>query len=108
MQNNRRIQLLKEETSTITASAKVEGVEVPYRATAGNIIIKNDQGKPKGSIFYVSYIKEGVEDSKERPIVFCFNGGPGCAAVWMHLGAFGTQDHSAHRKRRHPTPLSSC
>ncbi|MBN1223769.1 MAG: peptidase S10, partial [Candidatus Aminicenantes bacterium] len=46
-------------------------------------------GKAKGSIFYIAYTKDGVKVPSQRPIMFCFNGGPGGAAVWVHLGAFG-------------------
>ncbi len=40
------------------------------------------------SMFYVAYLKRGGEASA-RPITFLFNGGPGSATVWLHMGAFG-------------------
>ena len=43
---------------------------------------------PKASIFFISYTKEG-EQTSERPITFCFNGGPGSSSVWLHLGVLG-------------------
>jgi carboxypeptidase C (cathepsin A) len=42
----------------------------------------------EASIFYVAYFKKGVP-SKDRPITFLFNGGPGSSTVWLHMGAFG-------------------
>ena len=42
----------------------------------------------EASMFYVAYFKKGVA-AKERPITFVFNGGPGSATVWLHMGAFG-------------------
>ncbi|MEJ2085449.1 MAG: peptidase S10 [Acidobacteriota bacterium] len=38
---------------------------------------------------YVSYVRDGVSDRRGRPVTFAFNGGPGSASVWVHLGAFG-------------------
>jgi carboxypeptidase C (cathepsin A) len=40
------------------------------------------------SIFYVAYLKRGG-DASARPLTFLFNGGPGSASVWLHMGAFG-------------------
>src|SRR5204863_8753251 len=39
--------------------------------------------------FSVAYTRDGITDPSTRPIVFCFNGGPGSSSVWLHLGAFG-------------------
>jgi carboxypeptidase C (cathepsin A) len=40
------------------------------------------------SMFYVAYLKRGSE-APARPLTFLFNGGPGSASVWLHMGAFG-------------------
>lgn len=78
------------ETSSITEHRIVlKGTPIDYTATAGNILLKTEEDKAKGSIFYIAYTKDGVKDPSQRPIMFCFNGGPGGAAVWVHLGAFG-------------------
>jgi carboxypeptidase C (cathepsin A) len=42
---------------------------------------------PEASMFYVAYFKQPAAQS--RPITFLFNGGPGSATVWLHMGAFG-------------------
>jgi carboxypeptidase C (cathepsin A) len=62
---------------------------VPYRATAGRILLKDEDGKKLASLFYTSYHRTDVEDTASRPIVFAFNGGPGSSSVWLHLGLFG-------------------
>lgn len=67
----------------------IDGVDVPYTATAGRTILREEEGKKKASFFSVAYTRDGVEDPATRPIVFCFNGGPGSSSVWLHLGAFG-------------------
>ena len=69
--------------------ATVGGVEIAYTATAGRTILREEEGKKKASFFSVAYTRDGVEDPATRPIVFCFNGGPGSSSVWLHLGAFG-------------------
>ncbi len=70
-------------------SLKVSGQEIKYTATAGTILLKLEDGTPKASIFYVAYIKDDVSDASQRPLTFSFNGGPGSASVWLHLGLFG-------------------
>ncbi len=81
--------LIKETTSVTKHRIVLQGTQIDYTATAGTILLKTEEGKAKGSIFYIAYTKDGVKDPSQRPIMFCFNGGPGGAAVWVHLGAFG-------------------
>ncbi len=67
----------------------VRGQTINYTATAGMLPIRNDQTNAvEGGMYYVSYTKDGANPST-RPITFAFNGGPGSATVWLHLGAFG-------------------
>src|SRR5260370_12786448 len=70
-------------------SLKISGQEIKYTATAGTILLKLEDGTPKASIFYVAYTKDDVSDASQRPLTFSFNGGPGAASVWLHLGLFG-------------------
>jgi carboxypeptidase C (cathepsin A) len=78
-----------EETSQTRHTLTLEGQKIPYTATAGTLLVKDDDGTPRASFFYVSYVKEGVKDPRDRPVTFAFNGGPGSASLWVHLGAFG-------------------
>jgi carboxypeptidase C (cathepsin A) len=64
------------------------GRTVHYTATAGNLLIKGEDDKPNGSIFYVAYTEDAVP-AKSRPITFLYNGGPGSATVWLHMGSVG-------------------
>jgi carboxypeptidase C (cathepsin A) len=66
----------------------LDGKPFAYRATAGRMTMKDESGKPKADIFFVSYDTRAADLTK-RPITFLFNGGPGSAAVWLHLGAAG-------------------
>src|SRR5229473_7143901 len=68
---------------------KISGQEIKYTATAGTLLLKLEDGTPKASVFYVAYTKDDVSDTTKRPVTFTFNGGPGAASIWLHLGAFG-------------------
>ena len=68
---------------------KLGGQEIKYTATAGTILLKLEDGTPKASVFYIAYTKDDVSDAAKRPLTFAFNGGPGSASLWLHLGAFG-------------------
>ena len=67
----------------------LDGVRLPYTVTAGTLVLRDDAGKARASIFYVAYTRDGVDAPAARPVTFSFNGGPGSAAVWVQLGAFG-------------------
>lgn len=71
------------------ASVMIGGNNVPYKVTTGKIQLKKDDGKPRASIFHVSYERTDTKDSAERPVMFAFNGGPGSSAVWLHIGVLG-------------------
>ncbi len=62
--------------------------ELHYKVKSGQITLHNKEDKAQGHIFFVAYTKEG-EEAQNRPITFCFNGGPGSSSVWLHLGTFG-------------------
>ena len=76
--------------STTTGTVTVEGQRIDYKAVAGTLVLKNKDGKPTGSMFYVAYFKQGANPAN-RPVTFFYNGGPGSSTVWLHMGAFGPQ-----------------
>lgn len=80
---------LHDEAIETMHSVRIGGVDVSYKATIGSIVLKGDNGDPKASLSYIAYVKEGIEDHSRRPITFCFNGGPGSASIWLHLGLLG-------------------
>jgi carboxypeptidase C (cathepsin A) len=79
----------KEVTSETKHSVSINGNTIQYTATAGNIVLKEENGKPKASFFYIAYTKDGVKDPSTRPLTYSFNGGPGSSSVWLHMGVFG-------------------
>ena len=63
------------------------GKNLRYTATAGTLVIRDEEDKPYGSMFYVAYTLDGAE-SRMRPVSFLYNGGPGSATLWLHMGSF--------------------
>jgi carboxypeptidase C (cathepsin A) len=66
----------------------VDGKLLKYSATAGRLPIKRGDGRIEAEMFYVAYTLDG-QDSAKRPLTFAFNGGPGSASIWLHMGALG-------------------
>jgi carboxypeptidase C (cathepsin A) len=78
-----------EEWSTTSHTLKLGGQSIPYTASAGTTAIKNDAGDPLGLMYSVSYVRSDVTDKSTRPVAFLFNGGPGSASMWLHMGSVG-------------------
>ena len=70
-------------------SFRLRGETIKYKTVAGETYLRDGKDKPTASIFSVSYVREGVADRTQRPVTFVFNGGPGSASLWLHMGAFG-------------------
>ena len=66
----------------------VDGKLLKYTATAGRLPIKRGDGRIEAQMFYVAYTLDG-QDAAKRPLTFAFNGGPGSASIWLHMGALG-------------------
>ncbi len=69
---------------------RVQGQRVRYRATAGTLIMRDEEDKPIAEFGYTAYEKEG-ENKATRPVMFAWNGGPGSASMWLHMGVLGPQ-----------------
>lgn len=75
----------------VEAPGKVQIDEKPldYRIQAGTLLLKDEKGKDKALLSYTAYfLRDGAKDG-QRPITFCFNGGPGAGSSWLNIGAFG-------------------
>lgn len=67
------------------------GETFSYTATAGRLPLKLNEAA-QADIFFVAYRRDGDEEAaRDRPITFVFNGGPGAASAYLHLGALGPQ-----------------
>jgi carboxypeptidase C (cathepsin A) len=64
-----------------------------------------DEPKQKAKVFYVAYTRTDVgNDPAKRPITYSFNGGPGSASVWLHLGALGPRRPELTERGEAPLP----
>ena len=79
----------KEEPPVVTHhEVHVGGKVLRYTATTGYMPIRNEEsGEIEANIFFMAYTLDGA--APKRPLMFSFNGGPGSASIWLHLGAIG-------------------
>lgn len=72
-------------TNTVT----IAGQSVTYTAETGMLPLLKTDGGSRASVFYTAYTRQGETNKATRPLLFCFNGGPGSSSVWLHLGGLG-------------------
>lgn len=78
--------LLPADASSEHVLPTTEGA-LPYTATAGTLDLIGQDGNRTAKIFYTAYV---AKDRKPgRPLTFAFNGGPGAASAYLHLGLVG-------------------
>jgi carboxypeptidase C (cathepsin A) len=58
-------------------------------SVAGKWTVLRKKEKPAAEIFSVSYVAS--DGDRGRPVTFVFNGGPGAASAYLHMGAVGPQ-----------------
>src|SRR4051812_31435399 len=81
---------LSDKLSITEHETKIGDATIKYKSTAGYMTVKDENGKEKANFFFVAYEKiESAADRNDRPITFVFNGGPGAAAIWLHMGTAG-------------------
>jgi carboxypeptidase C (cathepsin A) len=87
------VQASIDRASTTEHEIRIGDATIRYRATAANMLMKDEAGKLKATVFFVAYEAERPRDAVpfDRPITYVFNGGPGAASVWLHLGTAGPQ-----------------
>jgi len=81
--------------------ATIGGRTVAYTVTTGTLVLKEESEKKgehegeaegekaKAQVFFIAYTRRDAGDPGRRPVTFSFNGGPGSASVWLHLGVLG-------------------
>lgn len=79
----------REEWSVTEGTARVGAQSIPYKASAGTTLLKNDASEPIGLMYSVAYTRSDVKDLSTRPVSFFYNGGPGSSTMWLHMGSFG-------------------
>ncbi len=93
----------EEKVSQTSHVVRLDGRDIKYTATAGTLPIRLDDGKVAARMFFVAYTKDG-EDAKTRPVSFLYNGGPGSASVWLHMGSFAPRKAQMADEGFQPAP----
>ena len=75
------------EVFTSQQSVTIDGKRIDLTANAGTVQLRDESNKPIALFGFTSYKKIG--GTKNRPIVFAFNGGPGSSSFWLHMGVLG-------------------
>ena len=75
-----------ERSVTTSHYVTVKGSRIPYTATAGTLPVWSGEDKAVATLFYTYYKRSDIKSIEKRPIFFSFNGGPGAASIWMHMG----------------------
>jgi len=81
---------------------RFNGELVEYQATAGETYLRDKAGKPTGSIFTFAYTKTNLAEGEQRPVTFLWNGGPGSASLWLHMGTYGPKRVSVPSEAGYP------
>lgn len=68
-------------------TAVVQGHPLDYTTTTGYMTVNTANGPCE--MFYMAYTLDGVEDPSQRPVTFAYNGGPGAASLYVHMGFLG-------------------
>ena len=82
----------------------VGGATIKYTAIAGMMPIKNREGEVEARMFFTSYVVDHADGAPPRPLTFSFNGGPGSASVWLHMGAIGPKRVKMNADGSMPSP----
>ena len=97
-------------------SIVIGGQEIKYTVITGTIVLKEETEKggdkageaegekPKATVFFTAYTRDDTSDKAKRPVTFSFNGGPGSASVWLHLGVLGPRRVWMDEKGNLPAP----
>jgi carboxypeptidase C (cathepsin A) len=85
--------LIGQATSESSGSIKLNGRSLEYIVNAAFLPVVAEGldgtlGEPEAAVMATSYVLKGA-DARTRPVCFAFNGGPGSASIWLHIGALG-------------------
>lgn len=72
-----------------SSSVVIGGETVAYDALIAPVVLEDADGAPAAELFYTAYFRTNGRPSGERPLVFAYNGGPGSASFWLHMGIMG-------------------
>lgn len=70
---------------------QLHGQQVRYQSVVGHIALRNDADTATAELWYTAYFANSDDRSEDRarPLIFAYNGGPGSASFWLHMGVMG-------------------
>lgn len=77
------------ETFVTKHTGTFNGVKLAYTAAVAPTRVSDEEGREVATFYSIAYLRDDVTDRTVRPVLFLFNGGPGAASVYLHMGAFG-------------------
>lgn len=77
--------MFRTDGATTRHTLELDGGELSYRAIAEWTTLRKIH-KPVAHVFHTAYL---ADDTADRPLTFVFNGGPGAASAYLHMGALG-------------------
>jgi len=92
-----------EKVSTTHHTANIDGKQIAYTANTGTMVLRDENGKPKATVFYISYTKDQT-DVATRPVTFFYNGGPGSASIWLDMGIMSPKHPDMGPNGSEPAP----
>lgn len=76
-------------SSVTTHEITIGGETVRYEATAGYLILEDEEEEPIAKFGYTAYVRQDAGEPSTRPVTFAYNGGPGSSSIWLHMGVLG-------------------
>jgi len=94
----------EEKFSRTSHKARIGGIDINYTATAGQLVLRHPDGKARANQFFVAYTRDDQKNIGSRPITFAYNGGPGAATIWLHMGVLGPKRVQMAQEGFQPSP----
>jgi len=93
-----------------SGQARIGGARLRYQALVEETFIEDSDGEKTASLVAISYLLQDQKQADRRPVVFVFNGGPGSASLWLHMGLLGPKrvafDDAVHPATTPPFALA--
>ncbi|MDD5791073.1 MAG: hypothetical protein PUD22_00615 [Erysipelotrichaceae bacterium] len=91
MYNTEKFDNFEPKRFTSDGVINIKGTDIPYHTVSEDNVFYDNEGKAIASIFSYSYFRSDIEDVTRRPVMFCYNGGPGSSSMYVHAGFFGVK-----------------
>ncbi|GGC95910.1 S10 family peptidase [Undibacterium terreum] len=85
---NASLAMASEQAAQVHSQLSLNGKTIAYTSSSGHLTASDlKTGAASASFFYVAYTADN-QDAAKRPVTFFYNGGPGSATIWLHMGSY--------------------